>query len=150
MVSVSFATTKASLVVDQECPIRFGKRFEFRGLSRGDCLVLLPIAGIKGLARRRSTMRIRWRGRRTIKIGTIVAGGRGGNEIVTWRQCLFDAQRATDKVVPSFLLAGWLRNDEFLDFMVQTGNKFKVASRGRDKVWNLIGKRFEFDGIFRY
>ena len=34
--------------------------------------------------------------------------------------------------------------------MVQTGNKFKVASRGRDKVWNLIGKRFEFDGIFGY
>ena len=95
-------------------------------------------------------MRIRWRGRRTIKIGMIVAGGRGGNEIVTWRQCLFDAQRATDKVCPSFLLHGWLRNDGFLDFMVQIGNKFKVASRGRDKVWNLIGKRFEFDGIFGY
>ena len=102
---------------------------------------------------RRITTGIRSHGRGAIKTGgrrsgTIVAGGGGGKAIITWRQCLFDAQRTTDKVCPSFVLHGWLRNDEFLDFMIKAGNEFKVASLGRDKVWNLISKRFEFDGIF--
>ena len=157
-------TTKAILMFHQEFPIGIRKRFEGCRRSRGDSRFLSPVAGTIGVAGAvRIAKAIRTGGiagavRIAEAIGTgelrrattRARGHRSGsvrNELIARWQCFFNAQCATNKGVPGFILDRRLRDDELLDVMEKTSDKVKIASRRGNEVRDLVGQCLDLNRV---